>query len=328
MDAAQPFELCRGERTCAIGLDVGGSKIAAGIVTPAGHVFLRRIVPTCAERPGADVLADVVGLAEELAEEVGRLGLELLGVGVGVAELVDPLGKITSAHTIRWRELSIRERFAHLGRVVVEADVRAAALAEACYGAGRAFRLWAYVTVGTGISCCLIQDGQPYAGARGNALVLGSGPLSARCTVCGAEIESILEDVASGPALVARYNQRRTGRAQRGEDVMAALDAGDPWAAEVVRTAGEALGNSVGLLVHVLDPEAVIVGGGLGHGGGLYWSSFVDATRRHIWADATRQIPILPAALGNDAGLIGAAAQVWQRGVASGEWGGGVFTGG
>ena len=94
---------------------------------------------------------------------------------------------------------------------------------------------------------------------------------------------------------------------------MAAVVAGDPVAIEVVRTAGEALGNSVGFLINVLDPEAVVVGGGLGQAGGLYWESFVSSTRAHIWADSSRAIPILPAALGTDAGITGAAATAWQR---------------
>jgi glucokinase len=79
-------------------------------------------------------------------------------------------------------------------------------------------------------------------------------------------------------------------------------------AIRVVETAGEALGVSVGWLVNVLDPEAVIVGGGLGLAGGLYWESFISSTRAHIWAEAARNLPVLPAALGAEAGLIGAAA--------------------
>ena len=94
---------------------------------------------------------------------------------------------------------------------------------------------------------------------------------------------------------------------------MAAVRAGDPVAIEVVRTAGEALGNSVGYLVNVLDPEAIVVGGGLGQGGGLYWESFVRSTRAHIWAEGSRSIAILPAALGIDAGIIGAAAAAWRQ---------------
>ncbi|MCU1246986.1 MAG: hypothetical protein JWQ49_15 [Edaphobacter sp.] len=70
--------------------------------------------------------------------------------------------------------------------------------------------------------------------------------------------------------------------------------------------------NSVGFLVNVLDPETVIVGGGLGLSGGMYWDSFVASIRRHIWSDISRTLPAIPATLGNDAGVIGAAAGVWK----------------
>jgi glucokinase len=175
--------------------------------------------------------------------------------------------------------------------------------------------LFAFVTVGTGISCCLVQDGQPYAGARGNALILASSPLTTVCSACGALLRPVLEEFAAGPALVARYNQGCAGHAARGEDVVAAADAGDPIARQVLQTAGEALGVSVGWLINVLDPEALVVGGGLGLAGGLYWERFVAATRAHIWAAAGRDLPILMAALGPDAGLIGAAAASARAGV-------------
>jgi glucokinase len=90
--------------------------------------------------------------------------------------------------------------------------------------------------------------------------------------------------------------------------VVAAVEAGEPTAIEVVQSGGAALGVGVGWLVNVLDPEAIVVGGGLGVSGGLYWSSFVASTRTHIWSDESRKLPILPAQLGADAGLIGAAA--------------------
>jgi glucokinase len=95
--------------------------------------------------------------------------------------------------------------------------------------------------------------------------------------------------------------------------VLAAAEAKDPVAIQVVKSAGESLGNSAGFMVNVLDPEAIIVGGGLGLAGGLYWEAFVASTRRHIWSDTNRDLPILTAALGNDAGAIGAAATAWKR---------------
>ena len=89
--------------------------------------------------------------------------------------------------------------------------------------------------------------------------------------------------------------------------MLAAAEAGDPDAVAIVQAGGEALGNSVAFLVNVLDPEAVVVGGGIGMAAGLYWDRFVDATRRHIWAENSRTLPIIPSVLGTDAGIIGAA---------------------
>ncbi|MEP7187920.1 MAG: ROK family protein [Roseiflexaceae bacterium] len=294
--------------SCAIGLDVGGTKIAAGLVALAsGEILERRTIPTRPERGGAVVLDDVFALAEMFYTKAAAHERRITGIGIGVPELVDLGGQVTSSHAIAWAGLPVRERLTQLAPTVVESDVRAHALAEARYGAGRPYQLFAFVTVGTGISCCLVQDGLPYAGARGNALVLASSPLTTACTTCGAVLRPVLEEFASGPALVARYNQAIGGHATRAEDVIAAAEQGNSAAMDIVLTAGAALGVSVGWLVNVLDPAAVIVGGGLGLAGGLYWESFVAATREHIWAAGSRDLPILMAELGPDAGLIGAA---------------------
>ena len=298
----------------AIGLDVGGTKIAGGLVAfPAGRVLARRVIPTGAERGGEVVLQDTLSLAEELLNEAAGLQLKVSGIGVGVAELVDLKGQVTSGQTIRWDGLPVQERFSFLAPAIVESDVRAAALAEALLGSGKSFKLFAYVTVGTGISYSLVQAGRPYAGARGNALVLSSSPLTTTCTHCGALLRPVLEEFASGPALVARYNNQAANKAERAQEVLAAAESSDSAAVDVVKTAAESLGVSVAFLINTLDPQAVIVGGGLGLAGGLYWNSFVNSVRQHIWADTSRDLPILEAQLGTDAGLIGAAATILGR---------------
>jgi len=299
---------------CVLGIDVGGTKTAAGIVLfPEGRVVSRRVMPTRPERAGDEVLRDVLGLARELLDEAESSGNAVAGIGVGIAELVDPLGNVTSAHTIAWQGVPVRECFSRIAPASVESDVRAAALAEALFGAGRPFRLFIYITVGTGISHSLVMDGLPFAGARGNALIFASGRYTTICTECGAVLTPVLEAFASGPALVERFNRHCPGRARTGADVLVAAEVGEPEAVEVVQTAGEALGVRVGALINELDPEAIVVGGGLGLAGGLYWDSFVASTRGHIWAENSRDTPILPAALGNDAGLIGAAAGLWRK---------------
>jgi glucokinase len=294
--------------TCAIGLDVGGTKIAAGLVTHSGCILARRRLPTHAGRGGERVLDDVLRTARDLVAEAASLGREVLGVGVGVAELVNPDGNVTSSHTIDWRDIPARERVSAVAPTVIDSDVRTAARAEAVYGAGRAFDPFLYLTIGTGLSFCLVQGGHPYTGARGNAILLS---VAAKDGPDGTDARGrpvrLLEDLVAGPALVRRYN-RRSRDIERAEDVVAAAEAGDPQAAMIVESAGAAAGAGTAWLINALDPAAVVVGGGLGLAGGRYWSSMLSAARDHIWAENTRNLPILPAALNVDAGVIGAAA--------------------
>ncbi|MBM3834419.1 MAG: ROK family protein [Verrucomicrobia bacterium] len=314
---------------CAIGLDVGGTKIAGGVVTRDGNVQRQRAIPTEPKRGSNKVLADTVALAESLTKDATSCGYEIDGVGLCVPELVDLQGKLISASTVDWRSVCVSSHFSHLAPTFVEADSRAAALGEAIFGAGRPFKSFFFVTIGTGIGSCLVQDGRPYAGARGCAGTLASSSITTVCTECGKVTEPILEELASGPALVARYAQkcvpdethfstassdvRSPSRRTSAEDVLAGAAAGDPIAVEVVESAGIALGATVGLMINVLDPEAVVIGGGLGLAGGLYWNALITSTREHIWSETNRNLPILPAACGVNAGLVGAAAVVWQR---------------
>jgi glucokinase len=299
--------------TCAIGLDVGGTKIAGGIVTPDGKVIARRIVPTLPQRGGEAVLADALELAVSLRDETKAAGRRVVAVGIGICELVDLHGRVASAQTIPWRGLPVQKRFSEIAPAVVDADSRAAAFCEAKFGAGRNYRIFLYLTVGTGIGSSLVLDGLPYAGAHGATGTLASSPLTTRCTGCDAVLRPVLEEIASGPALVSRYNQLAGACVARAEEVLAAATAGDRHAIQVVETAGEALGATVGLMVNVLDPEAIVVGGGLGTAGGLYWESLIASTRQHIWSDIHRDLPILTAAYSRDAGFVGAAALALQK---------------
>lgn len=299
---------------CIIGVDVGGTKIAAALVDPAtGAVSRRREIATGAERGPEAVGNDIVSLVESVAAK------QLVsGIGIGVPELVDSEGAIRSAYLIDWTVTSLRERLRDLAPVRFESDVRAAALAEAELGAGEPYDLFVYLSLGTGISSTLVQEGVPLVGARGGALVLSTGPLGMPCGSCGAWREFILEDFASGRALAERYGET-TGRAiASAHEVIVAATEGDSEAMAIVDSAAEALGSAVGWLVNVLDPEALVVGGGLGLAGGRYWEQLVRSTRAHVWNEAARHLPIVQAALGPDAGLIGAALAARRQSV-SGE---------
>lgn len=301
----------------AIGIDVGGTKIAIGKVNRYGKVSQRRQIPTLATRGGAAILEDVYHLAQELIAGTpanNRDGSQLSvhrkprGIGVSVCELVDLAGNITASDTIDWMELPVQKKLGKLAPSVVESDVRAHALAEAMFGHGRTYKSFVFIAVGTGISSCLVLDGKPYAGSRGNAIVLSSMPF----TVFDADdrkLEFRLEPFASGVGIVERFNRLHNTGETRAESIVAAAKAGDDRAAQILITAGTALGSAVAWLVNVLDPHAIIMGGGLGLAAGQYWDSFVASTRQHIYSSQTSELPILKARCGADAGIIGAAAK-------------------
>ena len=291
-----------------IGIDVGGTKIAGGVVDVGdGSVRNRVEQPTGAERGGDRVLDDVVELASRLADGTRHTSAPRR-LGVAICELVDPSGAITSGQTVDWRDLDVVGSLAGVGRTTVASDVRAGAAAEARFGAARGIDPFVYVSVGTGVSSTLVLGGEPYAGRHGSALVAASGTFSTTCPHCGELVEVVPEDVASGLGMVRRMRDRRSDASiDRAEDVLAAADAGDEGAREIVDEGGRMLGSIVAGLINVLDPEAVVIGGGLGLAAGRYRERFEASLTEHIWAKTSRSTPILDAALGADAVLIGAA---------------------
>jgi glucokinase len=302
----------------AIGLDIGGTKTAAGIVLwPTGEILRRTVSPTSPERGGEVLLKDVLESARRLKEKAEDEAIKIAAIGAGVAELVDCDGNVTSSCTIAWCGQPVQETLSTIAPARVESDVRAAAFAEAIFGAGRGKRLFVYITVGTGISYCLMQNGQPLKGAHGNAIAMASSPLSTVCTHCGARLRPVLEEYASGPAIAKRFAQtKRTGSVGDCQGVFRAASGGDHDAIEILHSAGEALGVSAAFLINVLDPEMVILGGGLGTAGGIYRDAFERSCREHIFAENSRTLPIVSATLGIDAGVIGAAAAaLTQQGI-------------
>lgn len=260
----------------AIGIDAGGTKLAAALVDVCeGRAFDHCVRPTRREQGGDAVLADCVELAKRAA------GAQAVAwIGLGVPELVSPEGAITSAANWDWRDGRWQAALGAIAPVRVESDVRAAALAEARFGAGQGLSSFLYVTIGTGVSHSFVIDGTPWRGARGNAIVSGAPPV---------------EIVASGSALAARAGK---GRA---EDVLAAAED-----EAIVEDAVLALGIELGRLVNALDPEAVLIGGGLGLTPG-FSDRIAALMRPQIYAETTREVPVLRSSLGVSGGVIGAA---------------------
>ena len=167
----------------AIGIDIGATKVLGGVVdVGTGAVLHAEEIPALPRRDPVTVLDDVLGLAERMRDAAARDRLTVRGLGVGIAEIVDPNGEITTRNTFDWLDLPVHQRFGEVASpVVIESDVRAAACAEARYGAGRGLDTFAYVTIGSGISSCLMIKGPTPGGAYGgrDRADIGHGPGSA-----------------------------------------------------------------------------------------------------------------------------------------------------
>lgn len=302
------MDASRRENGWVIGIDVGGTKIAAGAVdVETGLVLERHEVPTQAERGAETVGESIARLATGINDRLRQSSQETKAIGVGLPEIVRPDGHIVSNALVDWRHSGLLPRLERIAPTIVTADVRAAARAEAALGAGLPYRWFGYVTIGTGISSAVVKDGQPLPGARGGALVLSSGALGFPCSACGTWNEFVLEDYASGAAIARRYAAVTRQDVAGASSVIAAAEAGDSRAGDIIDSAAQAAGSAVAWLINTLDPEAVVIGGGLGIAPGRFREGLVTATRERIWNPAARSLPLLPASLGRDAGVIGAA---------------------
>ena len=297
----------------AIGVDVGGTKIAAGVVRLAdGAILARRLQPTAPQRGGRAVLDDVIQLAQSLLAESRELGVSAGAVGIGLAELVSPHGEVLSAATIDWLRQDVAGAIQRATQLDarIDADVRAAALAEARYGAGMGRQVFLYVTVGTGISACLVIDGVPFTGARGLTGTFASSPMFAPAKTGDLEFGPTLEAFASGLGLPEQFRRIRPSFKGDAREVLRIADEEHQNEVKLlVYSAGVTLGRGIGNLVNMLDPEVVVLGGGLGLNE-RYTVLIETGLRQQVWSRLHKDIPVLKAQLGADAGLVGAAACV------------------
>ena len=304
-----------------IGVDVGGTKIAAGVVDEQGAVLARTRRPTPGTSPQAveETIAAVV--ADLRAEH------EVVAVGVGAAGFVDAdRARVLFAPNLSWRDEPLRDEVA--GRtglpVVVENDANAAAWAEYRFGAGRGERDLVVVTVGTGIGGAMVLDGRLYRGRFGLGGEFGHMQLVAGGRRCGCGQQGCWEQYCSGRALLREAREIADVRREEGArllelgdgapegiaapEVTQAAREGDPAALACFTEIGEWLGQGLADLAAILDPGRFVVGGGVSEAGDLLLEPARRTFRARLTAGSRRpQADIRLAELGNDAGMVGVA---------------------
>ena len=286
-----------------IGVDVGGTKIAAGIVDREGGIGprLERPTPTVSQE---ELLAALDEMVEELRVE------SVVAIGFGLPSTIDQLsGRAISSVHIPLAALDFRDRMnARFSLPVgIDNDANAATLAEWQIGAGRGTRFMVMLTLGTGVGGGLVLDGKMYRGAVGAAAELGHMVLSYGGEPCGGTCEGHghFEQFASGRA-ADRAARETLGEPATARELVAAAREGHGPALEAMHEIGRRLGAGIGTLINVFDPEVVVLGGGFSSALDLLLDSAREVVAQEALPPGRTSVRIVPAELGGDAGLIGA----------------------
>lgn len=311
------------KKPLVIAVDLGGTQIRVGLVDLTGN-FLRRVAcPTEADQGLEAVLRRLVSRIQEVRQ--GLADADILGVGIGSPGPVDPLaGQIISPPNLPgWTEVPLRDLLEQRLRLPVRLanDANAAALGEWAFGAGRGRQNMVYVTISTGVGGGVITEGRLLLGHRGLAGEVGHMTLQADGPRCNCGNYGCWEALASGTAMArdgaeAASSGRSPVLAELCQGAFERVDArmvgkaarrGDPVAGEIIERAAVYSGVGIANLLHLYSPEVVLIGGGVSRLGDVLFSTMRRVARERAMPPY-RDVPIEPAVLAADVGLLGTVA--------------------
>lgn len=290
----------------AIGIDIGGTKIAVAAVDDRGCIHAREEIATEAEQGFKRAVGRMVEVATRVLERCDWRRDDLCGIGVGCAGPVSAArGIINNPYTLpTWVECDIVSALAGAMqcRVYLENDADAAALGEWFAGAARDCARVVMLTLGTGVGGGAVIDGSVYRAARGEHPELGHIPIAADGPACYCGTRGCLESIAAGPAIADAGSAAGLGGSR---EVFAS---GDPQAQSIVDRVQWALETATWTILHTFMPELIVLGGGIGE---EHFERFAPGIRRRI--EQATMVPeqatrLVKAQLGNDAGIVGAAS--------------------
>lgn len=313
-----------------IGVDVGGTKVAAGVVNERGKILSQVRLPMVAHKDGQAGLRAVVGAIEAASGKSASAPSSespIRGIGICSPGPLDPkTGVVINPPNVQcWRNFPLADEVAKIYGVPVKVDndANAAALAETRWGAGRGYNNVFYATIGTGIGTGIVFDGRIYHGRTGAAGEGGHISIDYRGPLCGCGKPGCIEALAAGPAIAKRaraklHDQHRSTtllqlahgdvEAVSSEMVGQAYAQGDPVAREVLDETVELLSLWLSNIIDLLDPEVLIIGGGVAAMLSPFFEELKNRIPRYCVNSRCREIPLLKAHYGADSGIAGGAA--------------------
>jgi glucokinase len=304
-------------RSPVLALDIGGTKLAAGVVDRSGRVHSFVVEPSAAERGPDEVLPRLFDLGRRAVAESGTEWQAIEAVGIGCGGPLDAERGILIAppHLPGWHDVPVTAlaQAAFDRPATLENDATAAAAAEHRYGAGVGVQNMVYLTISTGVGGGVVVGGRLYRGANGNGGELGHVTVDWHgrpCKGCGRR--GCLEAYVSGTSIAERAREAGLAFATA-EQVAAAARAGDAGAVPIWDETVEALACGLTSIVNLFEPELVVVGGGVARSGEQLLGGARTWVLEHAMGPAGVAVEIVHAALGDQVGVVGAAAIVYDR---------------
>lgn len=318
-------------RRSVLAVDLGGTKIITAVILSTGEIICRKYSLTLADEGPRPVINRLSSAVAETMAQAKLKTSDIAGIGIAAAGILDiDRGIVTTLPNLpHWHNVPLRDIFADRLGVVTYLinDANAAALGEHRFGAGIGFDNIIYLTVSTGIGGGIIIDGELYSGADGCAGELGHMTIEADGPQCHCGNFGCLEAMASGWA-VAKEAMMRINRGERSsiielvngrlenitaETVAIAARRGDQLAADIVAEAAKYLGIGLANLVNIFNPELIVIGGGLSKMGDMLLKPARKVLKERAFRLPSRTVHIVRARLGSNAGIIGAAAYVFDQ---------------
>ncbi|MDA8226992.1 MAG: ROK family glucokinase [Desulfitobacterium hafniense] len=304
-----------------IGIDLGGTNIKAALLDGQGNILAKKEIPTQADEGPEGVINRMAELARDLQPSEGSV----LGVGIGIPGVLDySNGKVIFAPNIHWRDVAAKALMEEkLGLpVYLDNDANAAALGEKWCGAARGGQNVVVITIGTGIGGGVIINGRIYRGSAGSAGEIGHTVVLEDGPQCNCGKKGCLETLTAAPAIVRMAGEAVEAGSSPGlaglgsleaKDVFAAAAKGDRGALDVVERAAHYLGMSIANVVNLLNPELVVIGGGVARAGEILFRPLRKRVKECALEVPAETVQVIPAQLGNDAGSVGAGAIVLEE---------------
>jgi glucokinase len=314
--------------TLVVGVDIGGTKVAAGLVDRNGEIKTQVRTPMVANREPSEGLAVVVSAIDLLLTHDAKARTLIRGIGICAPGPLDPhTGVVINPPNVPcWRNFPLAAEVEKLYRVPVkvENDANAAALAEAYWGAGRGYRHIFYAGIGTGIGTGIVFDGRIYNGRTGAAAEGGHMSIDYHGPPCGCGKPGCIEILAAGPAIARRARGKLASEqcprsiildlakgnidAVTGEMVGQAYAAADPLAKQTLLETVDLLSLWLSNIVDLLEPDVIIIGGGVAAMLNPFFSDISKWLAEYCINTRCQEIPLLKAQYGTDAGIAGGAA--------------------